>query len=202
MRQGANIRAAGLRAVAWACLLSALASCAGGGPQSTRLQASDFNYTVNRMAESLRSSDFLADRGPDSEPAYITIRQVENLTSDIIPERERWMLMERVQAALNKRELAERNNIRFQIPPEHRQDLDDDPRAAEAARQQMPETTHVMKAVFMSSKRAQRNKEHRHVERRQDYYYLEYSITALESRNVVWTETFEFKREAAGLAID
>lgn len=196
MRQGFTIRA-----LAGALTLAALGSCAGG-PESTRLRASDFNYIVDRMAESLAASDFLAGRGPDSEPAYITIRQVENLTSDIIPERERWMLMERVQAVLNKRELAEKKNLRFQIPPEHRQSLDDDPQARDRARRQMPETTHVMKAVFMSSKRAQRGKEHRLVERRQDYYYLEYSITELESRNPVWTETFEFKREAAGLAID
>lgn len=190
-----------IRVIGWALAVAAIASCASE-PQTTRLRASDFNYTVDRMAESLAASDFLAGRGPDSPPAYITIQQVENLTSDIIPESERWMLMERVQAALNKRELAERKNLRFQIPPEHRQGLreieGDRPRDGAG----MPETTHVMEAVFISSKRAQRDREHRLVERRQDYYYLEYSISELDSRNLVWSETFEFKREAAGLAID
>ena len=182
------------------------AACAGGRatPSTTRIQAADFDETVARMANSLAGSEFLAQRRPDSEPIYITINRVENLTTDIIPVPEQWMLMARVQGAMSLQELSENRNIRFQIPPE-RQTLVRQ-RGYTDALHELPRTTHVMHAVFMSAPRtgteAQRRAEERYVGRRTDHYYIEYSITNLDSREVAWMETFEFSREAAGLAID
>ena len=168
-------------------------------PQSTRLRLDDFNVTVQRMAESLVRSEFFTNRGPASEPVYITINKVLNLTSDIIPEAEQWMLMARVQGALSKPELA-RKNVYFQITPEQHARL----RAAgfEGDLGDLPRTTHVLRAVFMSARRGERDDSHGYVTGRQDYYYLEYAILELDTRRVAWSETFEFKRQAAGLAVD
>jgi len=168
-------------------------------PRSTRLQPEDFNATVQHMVERLAASDFLAPRDADSEPVYITINKVENLTSDIITQAEQWMLMARVQGALSKPALA-RKRVYFQITPEQHARLRAEGFAGDLDR--LPRTTHVMKAVFMSARRSERDPKHGYTLGEQDYYYLEYTITDLATRHTVWTETFEFKRQAVGLAID
>ncbi len=190
-------------------LLTAVVATAAGcasrpNPTTTRIQIEDLDETVARMAQSLASSEFLAQRTPESEPIYITINRVENLTTDIIPPAEQWMLMARVQGSMELRHLAENLNIHFQVPPERRELV----RGAgyEGTLHELPRTTHMMHAVFMSAPRtgteAQRRAEERYVGRRTDHYYLEYSITNLETREVKWMDTFEFSREAWGLAID
>mgnify|MGYP006969559901 CR=1 FL=1 len=40
------------------------------------------------------------------------------------------------------------------------------------------------------------------INRRLEYYYLEYEITDVQGRELVWTDKFEFKREAVGVQID
>jgi len=152
------------------------------------------------MAESLAASAFLAERTADSKPIYITINKVENLTSDIIPVAEQWMLVARVQGALPIRELSRKKNIHFQITPEQHQMLRDagfDGRLGRA-----PTTTHVMSAQFLSAPRTASHKKERYVNLRQDYYYLEYAITGIHSRQIEWNDNFEFKRQASGLIID
>lgn len=180
-------------------MILVLGACATA-PQTTRLRASDFDVTVEAMVASLADSAFLRDRGPDSPRIYITTNKVENLTNDLIPVAEQWMLIARVQGALPTRQLAEQKNIRFQIPPEEVQML----RQAgfDASINSGPATTHVMTAVFRSAPRLARGLNSGLVDGRTDYYYLEYSITDVVSREVVWTDAFEFKREARGLAID
>ena len=187
-----------MRGSVWVLTLLAL-GCATT-PQTTRLQASDFDVTVDAMVASLANSDFLRDRTPDSPRIYITTNKVENLTNDLIPVAEQWMLIARVQGALPTRQLAEQKNIRFQIPPEEVQVL----RQAgfEASINSGPATTHVMTAVFRSAPRLARETGSGFVGGRTDYYYLEYSITDVVSREIVWNDAFEFKREARGLAID
>lgn len=197
------MRTMGLSIAIAAALL--VGGCAGGAtPTTTRIQPEDFDETVARMADSLAGSSFLAGRTPESEPIYITINRVENLTTDIIPMPEQWMLMARVQGAMSLQQLSQQHNIHFQIPPERQQMLRD--RGYGQTLHELPRTTHVMHAVFMSAPRTgseqQRRADERFVGRRTDHYYLEYSITELDTRQVEWMETFEFSREAAGLAID
>ncbi len=180
-------------------LLVVMLGC-GTSPQSTRLRASDFDVTVDKMVASLANSDFLRDRGPDSPRIYVTTNKVENLTNDIIPVAEQWMLIARVQGALPTRQLAEQKNIRFQIPPEEVQMLR---RAGfDASINSGPATTHVMSAVFRSAPRLERALASGLVEGRTDYYYLEYTLADVTTGEIEWNDAFEFKREARGLAID
>ena len=63
--------------------------------------------------------------------------------------------------------------------------------------------THVVKAIYRSSTRTVRNSDG-NVNRRQEYYTLQYQLTDITGREVVWTDSFEFKRQTGkgGLAID
>ncbi len=180
-------------------LVCALVGCATV-PQSTRLRASDFDFTIEKMAESLAASAFLAERTADSPPIYITINKVENLTSDIIPVAEQWMLVARVQGALPLRALSKQKNIRFQITPEQHQMLRD--AGFDGDLGQAPATTHVMSAQFLSAPRTASHKKEKYVNIRQDYYYLEYAINDVNTRQIEWNDSFEFKRVASGLTID
>lgn len=186
-------------------ILSVCALCFACSSQgkSTVIRAADFDAATQEMVTSLAASDFLRDRTPDSPLAIITINKVENLTSDPIPPGEQWMLMARLQGALPIRELGQRKNIRFQIPPKrqllaseggYRGDFTD-PAARTPA-------THVMKATFRSSTRVARTKSHSLVNDRVDYYTMQYVIESIQTREIVWTDSFEFKRQARGLAID
>lgn len=168
--------------------------------QSTRLTASDFDLTIEKMVQSLAASDFLKNRGPDSPQAWVVINKVENLTSDIIPVPEQWMLVARLQSAVPVKQLADTKNVRFQITPERHAMLRQAGYTDELITP--PIVTHTLEAVFMSAPRAARNGQGGQLTARSDFYYLEYSLLELESREVVWTDTFEIKREAKGLAID
>lgn len=184
--------------IALAAALLALAGCGTPG-QTTRLRASDFEQSTQAMVQSLGKSAFLADRTPQSEPAYIVINRVQNLTTDLIPEAEQWMLVARVQGSLPMQQLAKQKNIRFLIPPERQPMLRDAGYKEELPTG--PEATHTMAATFRAAPRKVTNDEH-YVGRRQDYYLLQYSLTSIRSREIVWTDQFEFKREAKGLTID
>ncbi|MCX5658448.1 MAG: hypothetical protein NTW19_01845 [Planctomycetota bacterium] len=193
-----DVRRTTKRTALAATALLALASCATPG-QSTRLRASDFEQSTKLMVASLGKSAFLADRTPASEPVYIVINKVQNLTTDLIPDAEQWMLVARVQGSLPMQELRKQKNIHFLIPPERQPMLRDAGYKEELPTG--PEATHTMAAVFRAAPRTVTNDEH-YVGRRQDYYLLQYSVTSIRSREVVWTDQFEFKREAKGLTID
>lgn len=168
--------------------------------QSTRLTASDFDQTIEKMVQSLAASDFLRERQPDSPQAWVVINKVENLTTDIIPVAEQWMLVARLQSSVPIKHLAQTKNVRFQITPERHEML----RQAGFTDELItpPTVTHTLAAVFMSAPRAARDGKGGQLTSRSDFYYLEYSLLELETREVVWTDTFEIKREARGLAID
>jgi hypothetical protein len=124
----------------------------------------------------------------------VAIHKVENLTSDIIPEGDRWWMMQRVRASQPILTLSRDKNLRFVIPAEHLQagidrgNLEDD-----FAKDRKP--THEMSATFLSATRAAGK-------HRTDAYLCEYRITDLASGSLVWTEIFEFKRAAFGKGYD
>lgn len=177
----------------------ALAACSTP-PQSTRLTAKDFDVTVQQVTASLSRSDFLADRRPDSPPIRIVTRRVENLTSDVLTQGEMWMAVVRVQAALPVQALAQERNVVFQMPPEEIQRLRRDGFESPLGPENMP--THELKAVFRSSTRSGLEKDDKHTDVRKEYYFLEYQVLDLSTREVVWNDAFEFAREARGLMVN
>lgn len=173
-------------------LVAVAGSCVTSGARSTRLTDRDLIDAVQHMQSSLAKSDFFAQRSPNSAPAAIVINRVENLTSDVISRAEQWELVAQLRAALPIQRLAERKNITFLIAPRQHVIL----RQAGFLGDLGPTTpaTHVMSATFRSTRRAGLS--------RADYYYLEYRITDRRTRQVVWTDSFEIKREVVGLVID
>ncbi len=193
MRLGAIVLMVGVVTV-----LGGLTGCAG--PESTRLRASDFDETLAQMVDSLAGSEFLANRSPDSPPAWVVIDKVENLTNDVIPPAEQWMLIARLQSALPLQRFREQYRVMFQITPERHALL----RQAgfTGALDTPPAVTHTLAAVFMSAPRAGRDAKAGNVTSRSDYYYLEYRLVDVATRETKWLDTFEIKRQASGLAID
>ncbi|MCC7146230.1 MAG: hypothetical protein IT443_07265 [Phycisphaeraceae bacterium] len=187
--------------------VAALGACAGS-VQSSRLRAGDFSQASAEMAASLAASDLLRERGPNAPPMRVLVEKVENLTADIIPPAEQWMLMARIRASLPLKQLRAERNITFVIP-EDRQALlaeagysepaANSPSAADTQAAQEP--THVMDAAFYGSPRLGAGKTGL-AEERSDYYYLECRILELHSRQLLWSGRFEVKRQARGLLID
>ncbi len=188
--------------LAAACLL-ALLPMGGCNPESrsTRIQWADMLEVTDTMAQSLARSPFMTDRSPQSPPVVIVINKVQNLTTDIIPEREQWLLMARLRGLLSTNRLGAEKNIHFQIEPERWEMLrkagfQDDLGGKNPA-------THVMTAVFRSARREARSlADGGQVGMLSDFYYIEYSVLNLGDRHIDWTDRFEFKRQAQGLRID
>lgn len=164
------------------------------------LRASDLDVTHQQVAFQLASSGFLAGRRGDSPPIRIVIRRVENLTSDVLPPAELWMAVARVQGSLPVQDLARERNIVFQLPPEEVAAL----RRAGFEVPLTPENrpTHALRAVFRSSTRSGSSSGRRDTDTRKEYYFLEYMIVNLATRELEWEGSFEFAREASGLVVN
>ena len=72
---------------------------------------------VAEMKASLAGSDFLHDRNASSPQMRIVIEKARNLTSEIIPETERWMVVAQVRDSLPIQEVSKAKNIQMQIHP-------------------------------------------------------------------------------------
>lgn len=185
------MNARGWWVAAAACALAA--GCAGPA-RSTAITVGDIQETAAEMAARLRGSDFLKERGPDSPRMVVAIQKVENLTLDLIPEADRWYLMDKVRSSFSLTELSKEKNIAFVIPAEKL-------RAARAkgtlegdfAPERAP--THEMTATFRSVTRTAGLD-------RTDLYLCEYRITDLADGALEWSDAFEFKRAALGRAYD
>ena len=67
----------------------------------------------------LRRCPILPPRQTHSAQMVIAIQKVENLPTDLLPERDRWWMMQRVRASQPILALSRDRNIRFVIPAEH-----------------------------------------------------------------------------------
>ncbi|MBK9187899.1 MAG: hypothetical protein IPM33_02985 [Phycisphaerales bacterium] len=176
------------------CLLLILPACGAPGRQSTRLTAEDLEATTTEIAARLSASAFMASRGPDSPRMVIAVHKVENLTSDVIPEREQWWMIQRVRDSAPLLALSRQRNIRMVMPAEHLREGE--------ARGALPEDfaaqrdpTHEMTATFRSATRAASLA-------RTEVYLVDYRITDLGTGELVFNETFSFKRQAFGRSFD
>jgi hypothetical protein len=181
-------------ALAGCALALFAAGCANYSQRSTRLTADDLAFTAGELAARLGASDVLRERGPDAPPMVIAINRVENLTTDIIPAGEQWYVMARVRDAQAIRDLRERHGVSFVIPQEQLL------RAREVGT--LPDNfadarrpTHEMSATFRSARRVAGLN-------RTDGYLCDLRITGLDTGEVIFTDTVEFKRAAFGRAYD
>lgn len=175
------------------------AGCQASKGESSRLTQDDLLVTSNKMIDSLAKSDFLAGRNAESPRAVIVTNKVENLTDQIIAPGEQWSTVLRVQSGMPVQEFSKKYNIRFVVPPERES-------MAKGHGMQIASTggstpTHTLTASFTSSARTSDNKGGL-VTSKQDYYFLEFKIFEIQSRELVWSDSFEFKRKASGTVIN
>ena len=167
---------------------------------TTRITGGDLDLMVHEMIQSLAASDFIRQRGADSPPAVIVINKVQNLSSDIVTEAEQWMTVARVRGALPLQIFSRAKHITFQLTPERRAML----RRAGYDSDTGPATppTHLMAATFRSIRRAGRAARQELTNLRAETYYMEFTITDIQTRRIEWVGQFSFKRHARGLLID
>ncbi len=158
--------------------------------RSTQLQTLDFESIVVEIAASLRESDFLSGRTPESPEILLTSREPTNLTSDLMTKGERWYLIDRITHSFHLRDLAGERRIRFIVPAERLENLKE-AIGFERTIGEERKPTHVLAAVFRNITRS-------FALDRTDLYAAHYSITALESGETVWTGEYLLKRTAAG----
>lgn len=180
--------------------------CASGPVgQSTRLNIDDFDAMTEAMAQSLLSSDALAGRGADSEPWVVSIDKVLNLSDDVMTVNEQWSIMMQVRGAVPIRALWDEKALRFVLPAERVVEMrgstntppdtspDMSPDTADFAEGfgNQRRVTHTMTATFRSVTRAQ-------AKTRSDLYYCQFDLVDLTTGEPVWSDRFEFKRQARG----
>ena len=193
-RQAAGGLAAALAlAATGASVLVAASGCASGGG-TTRLRVEDFEEVTASMAADLREASFLAEQDPASEPWTISIEKAINVSSDVIPEAERWYLVQKVRSGLPMLDLAREKNLTFVIPAETWRRVmggvdGDAPPSPDR------EPTHQMRAEFRSITRTAGLA-------RTDAYVVFYAISDLRTGLEVWNGEYVFKRAAHGRAWD
>lgn len=175
-------------------VLAVMVPCGCAAPQrSTRLTVDDLGAISEDIAEQLAAAEVFAARSPDSPMWVIAIRKVENLTSDVMSEAERWYIMERMRARTPTAALWRQRNVRFVVPEEKaravRERFGEQLEAPGYGDERAP--THVMEGAFRSVTRAVSKG-------RTELYFFEASLTELASGEPVWSGTFEYKREARG----
>lgn len=174
-----------------AVLLANLAGCAST-PQSSRLAVDDIEFTAKELAAKLADSGFLRDRTGESPRMVVAIHKVENLTADVIPEADQWYMMVRVRDSASMESLRRLRNIVFVVPAE-RTGAGAIDREFGAAGGRRP--THEMSATYHAAVRSAGRD-------RTDAYLCEMRITNLDTRELVWTDSVEFKKVAAGRSYD
>jgi len=157
------------------------------------LTLDDFDEMAQAMADSLKTSEAITTRGPSDEPWLVSIAAVENLTSEIVTESEKWPVMAKLRAAAPIRTLWDRYAIRFVIPPERRSSVIEGAGGdwAFSSFGEDRAATHVMTGVLRSITRAGS-------EARTDLYQAEFLIVDLNRGEPVWTDQFTIKRTAEG----
>ncbi len=171
-------------------LIALLVTGCASAPKTSRIDVSDFDAMAAAMAESLSSSEALATRGPGSEPWVITVDKVTNLSDDVMTTAEQWSVMQRIAGSLPVRALRENQNVSM-VLPRGRSDA-----VLAEAEGQLPGAlrttpTHVLHATFRSLERTQ-------ADRRTDVYFCEFELFDIADGEPVWTDRFEYKREARG----
>jgi hypothetical protein len=171
--------------------VAALAGCAPG-PRSTTLSVDDIEHTASEMTHKLSRSAWLTGRDAGAPPAVVAIQKVENLSSDVIPEPDRWYLMVKLRTSRPIEAFRRLHNITFVVPAEHLRGAGLEEDAGGGAGRQ---PTHEMTATFRSATRSAGRD-------RTDVYLCECRVTDLSSGEVVWTDVVEFKKRAVGRAYD
>lgn len=150
----------------------------------------DLDFGTAEVSQKLLDSDFLASRNPGSTPIVVAVSRVTNLTSDVVPESEQWLWIQRVRTHALQSGLSREKQIWFVIPKQFEEEgkaTDEIEGGAFASRS----PTHEMTAALYSLTRSGQL-------HRTDAYICEFRITDIATGNLAWTDEVDFKRAARG----
>ena len=162
-------------------------------PQSSRIAIEDYEEMAAAMSASLRASEAIAQRTPESEVWVVSFDRVLNLSSEVMPTGEQWWVMANIRGAQPMRELWDDKRIQFVTPGQHARDLKPrlDAEGVDTDFGSGREVTHTLTATFRSITRADAT-------HRTDLYGCEFRLLDLRTGTDVWNNWFEFKRQAEG----
>jgi len=163
-------------------------------PRSSTLSVDDIEFTATELTHKLADSDWLRGRSAESPRVVVAIQKVENLSTDLIPEPDRWYMMARLRASRPVETYRRLYNVAFVIPAEH---LRDSSMQSEAERELGTgrKPTHELTATFRSATRTAARD-------RTDAYLCECRVTDLATGELCWADIVEFKKAAFGKSYD
>lgn len=187
--------------------LFSLCACAGG--KSTRLTAEDLSSVASDIGQKLAASEFMQARDASSERMTIALNRAENLTDDLVPHRELWYLMSSVRDNAGLVELGKAKNFALVIPAERL--AGNDNRAAISEQSVMlgegnvatnRKPTHTIEATLRNAVRTSTQQARAAGFARSDIYLADFRLQALNSGELVWSDSVEIKRQAFGRSFD
>lgn len=180
----------------WFVALCLVLCACGSPPQSTRLRVDDFDLVVAEMRESL--ARHLGARSPDSPPMRILAQPLRNESSDVLSKAERWMAVARVISSPPILALLRQKNCEFQMPLHQVEAL----RAAGYPVGQENAPTHEFTATLRSATRSGRSEAGGDTDLRKETYEFAYVVLNLATREIEWSDSVTFAREASGTVVN
>jgi hypothetical protein len=166
-----------------AALVASIAACSAPRVQTTRLGSADLVAMTDAMAQSILASETLTGSPAAPSPVVIVIDRAVNRTSDVIPQRELWGFLARLQAQLAESPELRQRQIRFVLPAERAAELN--VREGFDERGRIP-PTHALTATFYSVSTASRQS-------RTDAYLCHFLIIDLHTDALAWQDRYEVK---------
>lgn len=182
-------------------LAPALAGCAATPRASDRLDITEFTGAWPNAARSLAESSWLAGRTADSPKMVLVQAPLKNLSMERLTRADQAGLVDRLLFAEGVQQLLREKNVRVVVPPDeyarmqkyltapHVIVMDDRP-------------THVLNTTVDSIVRTKGTTSDAGAFGRKDAVSINFTITALQSSEVLWSNRWEFVRRAEGLLAD
>ncbi|MEQ9461140.1 MAG: hypothetical protein RIG82_09340 [Phycisphaeraceae bacterium] len=172
-------------------LLAALLTACAEPVRTTRTDTEDFSRMSSAIAQDLLAAPAIAERRPDSQPWVIVADRIENLSSEVLSPLERKATIRRILSGAPLKQLADNKNITFIVPMDDVQNARNTgiPELQQLAANRQP--THRLAATFRSATRAQ-------AKQRTDAYDCAFELLDLQTGQLLWTGSIEFKRAAVG----
>lgn len=166
--------------------------CAGPSlDASSRLSIGDMQLIVDDTVQAFAASDWIGDRGPNSERAVISVQRMVNASDDVITPSELWYLAQAVSAEVfRSRVLREEKNVTIVIPSSRLEDAKR--RGAVTGRSGADrQVTHTMVGRINNAARSESGG-------RTDLYVAEYTLVNVGTGDIEWIGRVRFERRALG----